>query len=96
MWYYWLLGLPSARFYLETKLGVKLSGFPVYETMKLYDSFSLKVSPTTISQTLKTKRWARKTNGHIGKQQNPDLRELYLYKLSDCLISTDLYRRVWL
>jgi transposase len=50
----------------------------------LYDSFGLEVSPTTISRTLKTERWTRKTNGRVAKQRNPELRELYLYKLSDC------------
>lgn len=50
----------------------------------LYDSFGLEVSPTTISRTLKTERWTRKTNGRVAKQRNSDLRELYLYKLSDC------------
>lgn len=51
----------------------------------LYDRFGLEVSPTTISRTLKTERWSRKTNGRVAKQRNPDLRELYLYKLSDCV-----------
>ncbi|EAQ88761.1 hypothetical protein CHGG_05380 [Chaetomium globosum CBS 148.51] len=50
----------------------------------LYDSFGLEVSPTTISRTLKTERWTRKTNGRVAKQRNLELRELYLYKLSDC------------
>jgi transposase len=50
----------------------------------LYNTFGLEVSPTTISRTLKTERWSRKTNGRVAKQRNPDLRELYLYKLSDC------------
>jgi transposase len=51
----------------------------------LYDRFDLEVSPTTISRTLKTERWSRKTNGRVAKQRNLDLREFYLYKLSDCL-----------
>jgi hypothetical protein len=56
-----------------------------YEMIEfLYDSFGLEVSPTTISRTLKTEKWTRKTNGRVAKQRNPDLRELYLYKLSDC------------
>lgn len=50
----------------------------------LYNTFGLEVSPGTISRTLKTERWTRKTNGRVAKQRNPDLRELYLYKLSDC------------
>ncbi|GAB1319494.1 hypothetical protein MFIFM68171_09704 [Madurella fahalii] len=50
----------------------------------LHDSFGLEVSPTAISRTLRTERWTRKTNGRVAKQRNPDLRELYLYKLSDC------------
>jgi hypothetical protein len=33
----------------------------------LYDGFGLEVSPTTISRTLKTERWSRKTNGR-GRQ----------------------------
>jgi transposase len=31
----------------------------------LYDRFGLEVSPTTISRTLKTERWPRKTNGGL-------------------------------
>lgn len=49
----------------------------------LYDNFGLEVSPTTISRTLKTEGWSRKTNGRVAKQRNLDLRELYLYKLSN-------------
>ncbi|KAK4206180.1 hypothetical protein QBC37DRAFT_243634, partial [Rhypophila decipiens] len=56
-----------------------------YEMIEfLYDSFGLEVSLTTLSRTLKTERWTRKTNGRVAKQRNPDLRELCLYKLSDC------------
>jgi hypothetical protein len=50
----------------------------------LNDGFGVEVSFTTLSQILKTKRTSRKTNGRVAKQRNPDLRELYLYKLSDC------------
>lgn len=45
----------------------------------LHDRFDLEVS-----RMLKTEGWSRKTNGRVAKQRNPDLRELYLYKLSDC------------
>lgn len=50
----------------------------------LDDRFGVQVSPTTMSRMLKTEKWSRKTNGRAAKQRNPDLRELYLYKLSDC------------
>jgi transposase len=50
----------------------------------LSDRFGLEVSPTTMSRMLKTERWSRKTNGRVARQRNSDLRELYLYKLSDC------------
>ncbi len=50
----------------------------------LYDRFDLEVSPTAMSRMLKTEGWSRKTNRRVAKQRNPDLRELYLYKLSDC------------
>jgi hypothetical protein len=50
----------------------------------LYETFGLEVYSTIISRTLKTERWTRKTNGRVAKQRNHNLRELYLYKLSDC------------
>jgi transposase len=50
----------------------------------LNDGFGVEVSFTTMSRMLKTERWSRKTNGRVAKQRNTDLRELYLYKLSDC------------
>ncbi len=50
----------------------------------LHDRFGLEVSFTATSRMLKTEGWLRKTNRCITKQQNLDLRELYLYKLSDC------------
>ena len=56
-----------------------------YEMIRfLHDRFDLEVSPTAMSRMLKTEGWSRKTNRRVAKQRNPDLRELYLYKLSDC------------
>ena len=38
----------------------------------LHNTFGLEVSPTSISRTLKTERWTRKTNGRVAKQRFQD------------------------
>lgn len=52
----------------------------------LRDKYSIEVSLSTISRLLKEKDtdWSRKISGRMAETQNPDLRDLYLYKISGC------------
>ncbi|RKL06525.1 hypothetical protein BFJ70_g16992 [Fusarium oxysporum] len=48
----------------------------------LHDEFEDEVSLSTISRLLKDARWTRKGCHRVAQQRNPQLRNLYLYKLS--------------
>ncbi|KAI6747679.1 hypothetical protein HG531_008221 [Fusarium graminearum] len=48
----------------------------------LHDEFEDDVSLSTISRSLKDARWTRKNCHPVAQQRNPELRDLYLYKLS--------------
>lgn len=52
----------------------------------LRDEHKVDVSPSTITRLLKEKDtdWSRKISGRVAEQQDPDLRDLYLYKIPDC------------
>jgi hypothetical protein len=50
----------------------------------LRNEFEVEVSPSTITRLLKAVDQSRKAIGRVAEQQDPNLRDLYLYKLSDC------------
>ena len=48
----------------------------------LFEEFDVLVSISTISRSLRSMRWSKKVNHRRAKEQNPDLRDFYLYKIS--------------
>ena len=48
----------------------------------LWDEFEVLISTHRISRALKSISWSKKAARRIAKEQNPDLRDLYLYNLS--------------
>jgi hypothetical protein len=52
-------------------------------TVFFWDEFSVLVPTATISRTLKVSiGWSKKAARRLAKEQNPDLRDLYLHNLS--------------
>ncbi|CZS75078.1 unnamed protein product [Fusarium graminearum] len=64
----------------------RLAGHPTTDRSEmvtfLRDEFEDEVSLSTISRLLKDARWTRKNCHRVARQRNPELRDLYLYKLS--------------
>jgi transposase len=64
----------------------RLAGHPTTDRSEmvtfLRDEFEDEVSLSTISRLLKDARWTRKNCHRVAQQRNPELRDLYLYKLS--------------
>ena len=52
-------------------------------TTFLRDEFRVNVAPSTISRTLASIGWSRKATRRISKARSADLRDYYLYRLSD-------------
>ena len=75
---------PLMRDTLLEQLAKRLNMFQYEMITFLYDAFGVDVSLITVSRTLKAAKWSTKTSRYVAKQRNPNLRELYLYKLSDC------------
>ncbi len=50
----------------------------------LREEYDVDVSLSTVTRLLQDVDWSRKISCRVGQQQNPILRDLYLYKLSDC------------
>ena len=50
----------------------------------LRDQFRVDVSLSSITRLLQREGWSRKSSSRVGEQQDPILRDLYMYKLSDC------------
>ena len=48
----------------------------------LWDEFEVRVTTSTISRTLRSIGWSRKTARRVAKEQNNDLRDFYLHNLS--------------
>ncbi len=48
----------------------------------LYNEFGVLLTTSTISRALKSVGWSKKASRCIAKEQNADLRNLYLYNLS--------------
>jgi len=48
----------------------------------LWDEFEARIPKSTISRTLRSAGWSKKTVRRVAKEQNPDLRDFYLYNLS--------------
>jgi transposase len=48
----------------------------------LWTNFRVEISLSTISRTLHNIGWSKKVIRRVAKEQNPDLRDLYLYNLS--------------
>lgn len=46
--------------------------------------YEVDVSLSTITRLLQAAGWTRKNSSRVGEQQNPMLRDLYLYKLTTC------------
>jgi transposase len=49
----------------------------------LYDEFNLLISTYTISRALRSHGWTKKVARQIAQERNADLRDYYLYQLSD-------------
>ncbi|KAJ5708640.1 hypothetical protein N7488_008441 [Penicillium malachiteum] len=49
----------------------------------LYDEFELLVSTYTMSRALRSRGWTKKVARRIAQERNADLRDYYLYQLSD-------------
>ena len=49
----------------------------------LLNEFSILVSTSTISRTLSRMRWSKKIMRRRAKERNPDLRDFYMYKISN-------------
>ncbi|PWI63957.1 hypothetical protein PCL_01923 [Purpureocillium lilacinum] len=47
-------------------------------------NYDVDVSLSTITRLLQAAGWTRKNSSRVGEQQNPMLRDLYLYKLTTC------------
>ncbi|KAL0929595.1 uncharacterized protein CTRU02_215494 [Colletotrichum truncatum] len=47
------------------------------------EKFGVEVSPTTMSRTLKSIGWSRKVNGRVAQQRDLDLRDFYMYRVSE-------------
>jgi len=50
----------------------------------LYDEFGVSLTILTISRTLAVVGWSKKIACRMAKERNTDLRDYYLYKLSEC------------
>jgi hypothetical protein len=48
----------------------------------LWDTFDELLSTSTISRSLKRAGWSKKVARRIAKEQNADLRDMYIYDLS--------------
>jgi transposase len=49
----------------------------------LYDLFDVLITTSTISRALASAGWSKKVSRRIAQEQNADLRDFYLHKLSD-------------
>jgi hypothetical protein len=47
----------------------------------LWDEFAVLVTKSSVSRALARLSWSRKTVRRVAKEQNPDLRDFYLYNL---------------
>jgi transposase len=70
--------LDALREYLLEKPEQYLDEMAVF----LWDEFDVLVTTATISRTLTSNGWSKKTIRRTAREQNPDLRDLYLYNLS--------------
>jgi transposase len=71
--------LDALRERLLEKPGLYLDEMTVF----LYDEFGVLVTISTISRSLKSIGWTKKVVHHVAKERNADLRDFYLYNLSD-------------
>jgi hypothetical protein len=49
----------------------------------LEEAFSIRVKAYNISKALQSMNWSKKVTRQVAKERNPDLRDYYLYNLSE-------------
>lgn len=65
--------------HLLEKPGLYLDEMAVF----LWDEFQTLATPSSVKMALATKGWSKKTTRKKAKEQNADLRDFYLYNLSE-------------
>ena len=65
--------------HLTEKPGLYLEEMAVF----LYDEFDISASSSSIKRTLSSAGWTKKKAQQKAKERNPDLRDFYIYKLSE-------------
>jgi hypothetical protein len=74
--------LDALREHLLEKLGLYRDEMAVF----LFDEFSILVTVSSISRAFASIGWTKKATRYIAIERNADLRDFYLYNLSDfCL-----------
>ena len=78
--------VPTITDCMRDRLRERLSEHPetYLEEMRalLLNEFDVLVSTSTISRSLRSMQWSKKLNRRRAKEQNPDLRDFYMYTLS--------------
>jgi len=71
--------LTALREHLLEKPGLYRDEMAVF----LYDEFGILVAVSSISRGLSATEWSKKTIRRVAQERNADLRDLYLYNLSE-------------
>jgi transposase len=64
-------------------LSIKPGSFQDEMVVFLYDEFGIHVPRCSISRALTAIKWSKKTTRNVAQERNADLRDLYLYNLSE-------------